>query len=106
MKHAVISASSNGNNTVVAAVTGKRIRVLGYVLSFSGTVNAKWNDGVNDLSGLLYGLAGGSVVAPAVPPVVGAQPGWLTTSAQGAALILVLSAGVAVGGHVLYDLVP
>lgn len=106
MKSVAIAASSSGANTIVAAVTGKRIRVLGYVLSFSGTVNAKFTDGTNDLTGLLYGVADTAISAPCVPPVMGSQPGWFDTAAQGAALILNLSGAVAVGGHVLYDLVP
>ena len=109
MKSAVISASSNGDNTLVAAVTNRRIRVLGFVLTFSGAVNAKFTDGAagSALTGLLYGVGTAPipVTAPCVPPVVGSQPGWFATS-QGNALVLNLSSGVAVGGFVLYDLVP
>lgn len=107
MKSAIIGTSNSGANTIVAGVSGKRIRVLGFVLSFSGTLNAQWQDsGTNNLSGPLYGVAGTVVAAPAVPPVVGSQPGWFDTTAQGQALVLNLSAGTAVGGFVLYDLVP
>jgi hypothetical protein len=107
MLSAVISAASSGANTIVTGVTGKRIRVYGYILSFSGTVNAKWQDsGANNLTGLLYGAATVNIHADAVSPVVGSQPGWFTTTAQGQDLDLNLSGATAVGGHVLYDLVP
>lgn len=100
-----INASSSGDNQLIAGVTGRRIRVLGYVLSFSGTVNAKFTDGPagTALTGLLYGAADVVVSAPAVPPVVGSSQGWFATS-QGNDLTLNLSAGTAVGGHVLYEL--
>lgn len=104
-----IAASSNGDNQLVAGVAGRRIRVVGYVLSFSGAVNAKFTDGAGGtaLTGLLYGLGTAPlpVVAPVVPPVVGSSQGWFATS-QGNDLTLNLSGGVAVGGHVLYELVP
>lgn len=37
VKYASVSAASNGNNTLVAAVTGKKIRVLSAHLTMSGT---------------------------------------------------------------------
>ena len=55
-KFAAITASSSGATTVVAAVAGKRIRVLRWSLSANGTVNAKWQSHVTptDLTGLHY----------------------------------------------------
>jgi hypothetical protein len=102
-----ITAGASGDNQAVAGVAGKRIRVLGFVLSFSGTVNAKFTDGAGGtaLTGLLYGAADAAITAPCVPPVVGSQPGWFATS-QGNDLTLNLSAATAVGGFLLYDLVP
>ena len=38
-KFAPISASSSGANAVVAAVTGKKVRVLSYLLVAAGAVN-------------------------------------------------------------------
>lgn len=82
---------------VVAAVTSKKIRVLSYQLSYSGTVNAKWQSHVTptDLSGLLYGVAG-SIVNSGFSPL-----GHFETIA-GEALDLNLSGSVAVGGHLTY----
>ena len=104
MQTAIISASALGDNPIVSAVPGKRIRVLGFVLSFSGATNAKWRDGTTDLTGLMYGATGGAIVAPVTPSVMASGIGWMRTS-QGNALQLNLSLAVAVGGFVLYDLV-
>src|SRR5215813_5563985 len=102
MPTSAITASSSGDNTVVAAQAGYAIRVLGYVLTFSAAVNAKWKSGSStDLTGLLYGIGTGPL--PVVVPECGkVQRGWFQTAA-GQALVLNLSGGVAVGGHVIYE---
>ena len=94
---ASIAASGNGNNTVVAAVTGKKIRVLAYNFMANGTVNAKWQSGAGgtDLTGLKYLVANTGLVAPFNPV------GWFETAAA-ALLNLNLSAGIAVGGELVY----
>jgi hypothetical protein len=103
---AVISASASGDNTVVAAVPGYAIRVVGYVLTFSAAVNARWMSDVGGgavaLSGLLYGVGTGPPPV-AAPEMAFAARGWFQT-APGKALNLNLSGAVAVGGHVLYEL--
>jgi hypothetical protein len=95
-KFALIAAASNGDNTLVAAVATKKIRVLNYVLISSGTVNAKFRSATaGDISGLLYLIAN-----------VGAAAGYAITghfeTVAGEALILNLSGAVAVGGHLSY----
>ncbi len=103
MKYAAISASGSGANAIVAAVPGKRIRVAGYVLSFGGTVNAKWQSASTDLSGLIYGLAATFAQAAPMPKGErGGQAGHFETAA-GEALNLNLSGAVAVGGHLAYE---
>ena len=103
---APINVSASGDNPVIAAVAGYAIRVVGYVLSFSGAVNAQWlsdvGGGAVTLSGLLYGPAAGAVLV-AVEPGPNAR-GWFQT-ARGKALNLNLSGATAVGGHVIFDLV-
>ena len=93
-----ISCSSSGANEIVAAVTGKRIRVLGYTLTFSGSVNAKFQSASTDKTGLLYGAAAANVCAPITdtPDLF-----WFET-AIGEALNLNLSGATAVGGHLTY----
>ncbi len=96
-KFAKVAASSNGDNTVVAAVGGKKIRVVCYNLFANGSVNAKWQSGASgtDLTGLKYFVAN-TGISVSYSPV-----GWFET-AVGALLNLNLSAGVAVGGELVY----
>lgn len=98
VKRVAIAASSSGNNTLVAAVTGKRIRVLQYLLMANGAVNAKFQNGAggSDLTGLHYFDSAGAGAAPTFCPV-----GMFDTDA-GTLLNLNLSSGVAVGGWLVY----
>lgn len=95
VKFAKVQLSATG--TIVAAVVGKKIRVLSAWLSCAGTVNAKWQSHVTptDLTGLLYGVANSGIVLPYNPK------GWFETVA-GEALDLALSASVAIGGCIAY----
>lgn len=96
-KFAAIAASTSGNNTLVAAVTSKKIRVLGLYLVSNGSVNAKFQSGASgtDLTGLAYLVANTGFVLPfnAV--------GWFET-ASNALLNLNLSNAIAVGGALVY----
>lgn len=96
-KFAAISASTSGNNTLVAAVTSKKIRVLACVVTSSGTVNAKFQDGAGgtDKTGLFYMIANTGFALPYNPV------GWFETTA-GVLLNLNLSAATAVGGCLTY----
>lgn len=96
-KFAKIAASGSGDNTIVAAVASKKIRVLAYNFIANGAVNAKFQTGAGgtDLTGLKYCVANSGICAPFNPL------GWFETVA-GALLNLNLSAGVAVGGELLY----
>lgn len=96
-KWAVISASSSGDNTVVSAVTSKKIRVLFWDLSPNAAVNAKWKSSTTtDKTGLYYMGGQGNGNSRPFNPV-----GWFET-ASGEALTLNLSGAVAVGGVVGY----
>lgn len=97
MPSAVIEHAASGDNTVVAAQgPGKSIKVLGYTMIGAGTVNARWKSGAsNNRSGPMT-LTAGTGASPAV-----------TTDGQfvcepNEALVLNLSAAVAVNGHVTY----
>ncbi len=97
-KFAAISAASSGNNTLVTAVTGKKIRVLAFSLMASGAVNAKFQSGTGgtDLTGLKYFAAAGAGISQPFNPV-----GWFET-ASATLLNLNLSGAVAVGGELVY----
>lgn len=98
-KFAVISASSSGNNNIVAAVTSKKIRVLAYNFIANGTVNAKFqSDGAGspvDKTGLKYCVVNSGICAPYNPK------GWFETAA-GKTLDINLSGAVAIGGELVY----
>lgn len=99
VRYATVQVSATG--TLVAAVAGKKIRVVSYVLVANGTVNVKFQSHVTptDLTGLLY-LAANTGVSAGFNPV-----GWFESLA-GEALDLNLSASIAVGGHLDYIVLP
>lgn len=96
-KYASIAVSSSGNNTLVAAVTSKKIRVLSLWLTSNGSVNAKFQSGAGgtDLTGFAYLVVNTGFVLPFNPV------GWFET-ASNTLLNLNLSAGIAVGGSLTY----
>lgn len=94
-KFASITASASGDTAVVAGVGAKKIRVVSYVLTANGAVNAKFRSGTSDISGLEYLAANGGVAAPYNPH------GHFET-AVATALNINLSGAVAVGGHLTY----
>jgi hypothetical protein len=94
-KFAKIDASASGQTAVVAAVTGKKIRVLRMGYTAAGTVNVKWQSNSTDLTGLetmVAGAKGGGAYC---------QVGLIETAA-GEALNVNLSAAVQVGGVLTY----
>ena len=95
-----IRASASGNTTVVAADTTKKIKVLSYTFVAGGTVDTIWRSGSTTiLSGTMSWVANTGVsTAP------GTTYSWIMETAINEALILNLSANVAVGGHLSYYL--
>jgi hypothetical protein len=95
-KFASIAASSTGDNTIVALVASKKIRVLRFMLVAAGAVSVKFKTGSGtDLTGAMAIAANGGVGAPYCP--IG-----ILESASGEALVLNLSAAVAVAGNLTY----
>lgn len=69
-KFAVIAATTdNGDNTLVAAVTSKKVRVLSYVIVADGTVSARFESGAGGtaLTGQMPLVANSGVAAPYNP---------------------------------------
>lgn len=97
VKFAVIDAAANGNNTVVAAVTGRKIRVLAFVLVAAGTVTTRFESAADGtaLTGQMT-MAVNSVISVPYNPA-----GWFETAAA-QLLNLELSAGVSVDGMLTY----
>lgn len=96
---ASVSTASSGANTLVAAVPGKSIRVLGYALVATGAVAVNFENGTTDISGVMSLAANGGVSYAG-----GVQCPAFETSI-GAALGLTLGGAVQVSGHLCYELV-
>lgn len=97
LKTAKIDHGSSGNNEIVAAVAGKKIKVYAIVLVVSDAVNCKWCSATTDLTGAMNFSSQGEGYSHAVQP-----PAFLLETAAGEALNLNLSAAVAVDGYVAY----
>jgi hypothetical protein len=98
IKEAVISASSSGDNTLVAAVTGKRIRVLQFTLVAAGAVTVRFESAASGtaLTGVMS-LAANAGISTTWCPV-----GHFHTIA-GELLNLELGGAVQVGGWLKYQ---
>ena len=105
VRSAVIASSGNEAITALAAVAGKRIKVMSYVISVTGAQNVKWQSKVG--SATAADLSGGLVALASTAPLFVAphNPNGYFTTASGGALLLLSSAAGAVGGHFTYLLV-
>jgi hypothetical protein len=98
IKRAKIDAASSGNNTLVAAVTAKKIRVLAVFLTMTGTaVTIRFEDGADGtaLTGQMGPTAGQTIVLPFNPV------GWFETS-DATLLNLELGGAQSVDGALVY----
>lgn len=100
VQYAVIDNATSGDNTVVAAVTGKKIRVVQLLLVAAGTVTVRWESGTGGtaLTGQMSHVDAAGEVLPFSPA------GWFETAA-GVLLNLELSGAVSVDGVLAYVLV-
>ena len=98
VKRAAIDAASSGDNTLVAAVSGKKIRVLAAFFTMTGTaVTIRFEDGADGtaLTGQMGPTAGQTLVLPFNPV------GWFETSAA-TLLNMELSGAQSVDGVLVY----
>ena len=98
VKRAAIDAASSGDNTLVAAVTGKKIRVLALAITMTGTaVTIRFEDGAGGtaLTGQMQPTQGQTVTLPFNPV------GWFETSAT-TLLKLELGGAQSVDGVLVY----
>ena len=101
------SVSVRGNNTIVAASTGNKIRVLSYWLQATGgAVNVRWESGTGSTF-LVGGTgAGGRIILAASQIIQDQDPYLVFETASGDLLNLNTSGAVVVNGRVTYVLVP
>jgi len=97
IKYAKIDHATSGDNTVVSAVTGKKIRVIALFLVSAGTVNVRFESaaGGTALTGQMNLIANTGFVLPFNPA------GWFETVAS-ELLNLELSGAISVDGSLTY----
>lgn len=94
---AVVSAAGAGDNTIVAAIAGRQIKVASYVLVATGAVVATWKSGAaSAISGAMSLAANGGISEP------GEASSHVLETVAGQALVLNLGAAVQVSGHLMY----
>lgn len=100
LQYASVDAAASGDNTLVAAVSGKRIRVLSLFLVASGAVTVAFESGASGtaLTGDMNVGANGNVTMPFNPE------GWFQTVA-GELLNMELGGATSVDGCLTYVLV-
>jgi len=102
-----VNVNTNGDNLLSISKAGYRIRVYGYFIKATGTVNVTLKSGA---AGTVHAgpmactATDAEMIAPLGPIGPGGQMGWFDTDV-GADLNVNLSAGVQVGGHIAYDYV-
>lgn len=101
------SVNTSGNNTIVAASTGNKIRVLSYWLQATGgAVNVRWESGTGSTF-LLGGTgAGGRIILAASQIIQDQDPYLVFETTVDELLNLNISGAVVVNGRVTYVLVP
>lgn len=97
LKRAVIDNATSGDNTIVAAVTGKKIRVHQVLVVAAGTVTLRWESGAGGtaLTGQMSHVDAAGEVLPFN------EVGWFETAA-GSLLNLELSGAVSADGVLGY----
>ncbi len=98
IKYAVVSGASSGDNTLVAAVSGKQILLLSCIIIASGAVNIRFEDGASTgtyLSGQMNLTTNSGFTAPFN------EGGWCIGSTN-TLLNLELSGAVSVSGFLSY----
>lgn len=72
IKHVRVNATADGNNTVISAVTGKKIRILSYVITATAAGTVSFTDGTNTYAAFSLAANGGVSYAGGSAP--GAAP--------------------------------
>lgn len=100
-KSLVVSCASSGDNTLLAAVTGHKIRVLSYTLVAAGAVTVAFESAASGTA-----LTGDMSLITGVPLVVSFEREGHFQTAVSELLNLELGGAVQVSGHITYCLVP
>jgi len=98
VKYAAISGATSGNNTLVAAVTARKIRVLSIYFICAAAVDVRFEDGADGtaLSGVMSFPANGGIA------LAHNETGWFETSLA-TLLNMELGGAVQVSGGLKYQ---
>lgn len=102
MPFASISTSASGDTTIIAAQPGRKIRVLNYTVIAAGDVSIRWKSGSTNITGAMALATNGGAAPSGAAQSPSGHIGLFET-AVGEALVLNLSAAIAVGGHLAYQ---
>lgn len=101
MKFASVSASSSGDNTIIAAVANKRIKVLHYTLGCDQNADILFKSASTAITGKLYfgasssfGTGYGASSPSGFVPVFQTEPG--------EALVMNINGAKTISGHMTY----
>lgn len=96
MLYAAIAAANSGNNTLIAAVSGKELWIYGITTVSNAAVDQLFYNGTTALTGTMSGVTEMSEWAKldSVP---------LFKTSQNSAFVLNLSAAIAVNGWLAYE---
>jgi hypothetical protein len=94
VKFAKIEVAASGDTTIVPAVAGSRIRVIGYHLNSTDAKTLQWKSGSTTITGIMGFAANGSASA--------SSDAGLFETAKGQALVLNAGAAGATGGALSY----
>jgi hypothetical protein len=97
MPEAIINVNTSGDNTIVAAVSGKAYLVRQVFLVPAADVSLIFKSGATLLTGAMAFVGNTVWTLPYTPA------GWFVTNSNNA-LVLNLSGNVQVGGRVIYDI--
>ena len=102
MKRASIAITEDGLATIVAAVAGRKIIAVTYLLTTSGANTVIWQSDATAISGTITiatTVQDGTASAPGPIGILG-----ILETASGEALILNVSADTTIGGYISYIL--
>ena len=100
-RRGVIDHAASGDNEIVAAIAGRKIRVMGFVAIGAGAVNVRFESGASGtaLTGQMTIAGAGGQIEAQYNPL-----GWFET-AEGQSLNMELSGAVSVDGFLVYIVV-
>jgi len=101
MKYAIVNVNTSGDNTIVAAVAGKRIKVLHYAVGCDQNVDIYWKSNSTAITGPIFLASSTSVSAGYGASSPAGLVGMFETNV-GEDLNLNLNGAKTVGGHITY----